>query len=103
MKLQNMRLYAECCEGVNKFWDEFEAIFNVTVYHHDPIKVLNKKDQKLKAKSWLTKVIINSITNKSVMIKFAIKDKQKKFSVSFKKYRNLLNTVIELAKRLYFK
>ena len=37
------------------------------------------------------------------MFKFAIKDKQKKFSVSFKKYRNLLNRVIELAKRLYFK
>ena len=37
------------------------------------------------------------------MIKFAIKDKQKKFSVSFKKYRNLLNRVVELAKLLYFK
>ena len=42
MKLQNMKLYAECCEGVNKCLDEFEAIFNGTVYHHAPIKVLNK-------------------------------------------------------------
>ena len=103
MKLQHMRLYAECCEGVNKCWDEFEAIFSGTVYHHAPIKVLNKKEQKLKAKPWLTKGIINSINNKNLMFKFAIKDKQKKISVSFKKYRNLLNRVIELAKRLYFK
>ena len=69
----------------------------------NPIKVLNKKVQKLKAKPWLTKGIIKSINNKNLMFKFAIKDKQKKFSVSFKKYRNLLNRVIELAKRLYFK
>ena len=50
MKLQNMRLYAECCEDVNKCWDEFEGIFGGVVYHHAPIKVLNKKEQKIKAK-----------------------------------------------------
>ena len=37
------------------------------------------------------------------MLKFAIKDKTKTFSVSFKKYWNLLNKVIECSKRLYFK
>ena len=36
------------------------------------------------------------------MFRFAIKDQQNKFSVSFKKYRNLLNQVVELAKRLYY-
>ena len=42
MKLQNMSLYAECSEGVNKCWDEFEAIFSRTVYNHASITVLNK-------------------------------------------------------------
>ena len=46
MKLQSMRFYAECCEGVNKWWNEFEAIFGGTLYHHAPIKVLNKKKNK---------------------------------------------------------
>ena len=46
MKLQNMSLYAECSEGVNKCWDEFGAVFSGTVYYHAPIKVLNKKEQK---------------------------------------------------------
>ena len=32
----------------------------------------------------------------------AIKDKTKKFSTTFKKYRNQLNRVIECFKRLYF-
>ena len=37
------------------------------------------------------------------MFIFSTKEKQKKFPVSHKKYRNLPNRVIELAKRLYFK
>ena len=32
MKLQNMRLYAKCPEGMNKCWNEFEDILYVTVY-----------------------------------------------------------------------
>ena len=45
LKLQNIKLYAECCEGVNKCLDEFEAIFNGSIHHHTPIKVLNKKNK----------------------------------------------------------
>ena len=37
------------------------------------------------------------------MFKFAIKDKTKKISVPFKKYRNILNRVIECSKKLYYK
>ena len=33
MKMQNMSLYAEISEGVNKCWDDFEAIFSGTVYY----------------------------------------------------------------------
>ena len=35
------------------------------------------------------------------MFKIAIKDKTKKLSVSFKKYQNALNRVIECSKRHY--
>ena len=43
MNLLSMRFYAEYCECVNKCWDEFEAIFSGTVYHHTSIKLLIKK------------------------------------------------------------
>ena len=46
MKLQSMRLYAECSEGVNNCWNELKSVFSETGYHHAPIKVLNKKEQK---------------------------------------------------------
>ena len=84
-------------------WSKFESVFSSTVFDHAPIKILSRKEQKLKAKPWITKGIINSIKNKNVMFKLAIKDKTTKFSVSFKKYRNLLNRVIECSKRFYFK
>ena len=75
----------------------------VAVFYHAPIKILNKKDQKLKAKPWISKGIIVSIKKKNLMFKSAIKDKTKKFSITFKKYRNILNRVIERSKILYFK
>ena len=73
-----MNLCAENCEDVNKCWDEFESIFSGTVFDHAPVKILSKKEQKLKAKPWITKGIIISINFKNSMIKFAIKDKTKK-------------------------
>ena len=39
MKLQNMRLYAECCEDVNKYWDEFESLSSCS---NQSIKKKNK-------------------------------------------------------------
>ena len=98
-----MSLYVKHCEDVNKCWNEFESIFSGTVFDHAPIKILSKKEQKLKAKPWITRGIIISINFKNLMFKFAIKDKTKKFSAHFRKYRNILNRVIECSKRLYYK
>ena len=103
MNLKKLRLSITNCEDVNVCWSKFESVFSRTVFDHAPIKILSRKEQKLKAKPWITKGIINSIKNKNVMFKLAIKDKTTKFSVSFKKYRNLLNRVIECSKRFYFK
>ena len=78
-------------------------MFGSTVFYHAPLRILNKKDQKLNAKPWITKRIIVLIKKKSIMFKSAIKDKTKKFSITFKKYRNILNRVIKRSKILYFK
>ena len=103
VKLRNMSLCVKHCEDVNKCWNEFESIFSGTVFDHAPIKILSKKEQKIKAKPWITRGIIISINFKNLMFKFAIKDKTKKFSAHFRKYRNILNRVIECSKRLYYK
>ena len=59
-------------EDINECWNEFESVFGSTVFYHAPIKILNKKDQKLKAKPWISKGIIVSIKKKNLMFKFAI-------------------------------
>ena len=38
-------------ENVNESWNEFERAFSSTVFFQAPIKILNKNDQKLKAKA----------------------------------------------------
>ena len=50
VKLRNMSLCDKRCEDINKCWDEFESIFSGTVFDHAPIKILTKKEQKIKAK-----------------------------------------------------
>ena len=59
-------------EDVNKCWNEFESSFSGTVFDHAQIKILSKKDQKLKAKLWITRGIIVSI-NLNLMFKFSTK------------------------------
>ena len=78
MKLRNMSLCAVNCEDVNKCKDEFESIFNGTVFDHAPVKISSKEEEKQKAKPWITKDIVISINFKNLMFKFAIKGKTKK-------------------------
>ena len=79
-----MSLCVKHCEDVNKCWNEFESIFSGTVFDHAPIKIQSKKEQKIKAKPWITRGIIISINFKNLMFKFAIKDKTKNFLLILK-------------------
>ena len=67
-----------------------------TVFFRAPIKILNKNDQKLKAKPWITKNIRVSI--KKIIFKSAIKDKTKKFSTTFKNIEINLKELLSVLK-----
>ncbi len=86
----------------NSIWNNFEKLFNETVYHHAPLKKLTRKEKRYIKKPWLTKGISKSIQTKNFMFQVCIKQKSNNFSKSFKKYRNLLTRVIALSKKLYF-
>ena len=86
----------------NNLWNEFEKIFNDTVYTHAPLKPITRKKKRMYNKPWLTRGILKSIQTKNIMFKFALNNKSEKFSRCFKKYRNLLTRVKGLSKRLYY-
>lgn len=87
----------------NNLWNNFEQIFNDTVYSHAPIRKVTRKERKFNNKPWLTKGIIKSINTKNMMFKLAVSNKSQKFSSIFKKYRNLLTRVQNLSKKLFYK
>ena len=64
---------------------------------------MSRKQSKFYTKPWITQGIRKSIKTKNKLFKKLIKDKQTKFSIYFKTYRNLLNKVKKHSKHLYFK
>ena len=67
--------------------------FSWTVFDYAQVKILSKKEQKLKAKPWIAKGIIISINFKKFIFKFSIKKKNKIKTVSFKNYGKMLSRV----------
>ena len=92
-------------ENVNNLdtqWNEFESIFNKTVFLHAPLRPMTRREKRIKAKPWLTKGILKSINTKSKLYKIEIKNKSNQLSSYYKRYRNLLTRVKELSKKLFF-
>ena len=96
VKLNKLKMSFINRENVNECWNEFERAFSSTVFFRAPIKILNKNDQKLKAKPWITKNIRVSI--KKIIFKSAIKDKTKKFSTTFKNIEINLKELLSVLK-----
>ena len=61
----------------NNLWNEFEKIFNDTVYTHAPLKPITRKKKRMYNKPWLTRGILKSIQTKNIMFKFALNNKSK--------------------------
>ena len=57
--MRNISLCDEHCENIYKCWEEFESISSGTLFDHATIKILSKKEQKVKAKLLITKGISN--------------------------------------------
>ena len=88
---------------LDELWNEFESIFNNTVFLHAPLRQMTRKEKRLKAKPWLTKGILTSIRTKDKMFVKEIKNKNNKFSRHYKRYRSLLTRVKDLSKNFSIK
>ncbi len=85
-------------------WDAFENIFNNVLNEHAPLRPQSRKERKRHKKPWLTRGILKSIKTKQKLYNEVVNQKNSNITFSFyKKFRNKLTRVIELAKKTYFK
>ena len=93
-------------EDTNESFNSFLYNFNKLLDNHIPLKKISNKNFKLKFKPWITTGILKSLKkrrdfhNRFIRAK-NIENKQELYSC-FKKYRNMLVTLIRKSKENYF-
>ena len=98
----------ENASNCNMAYETFHSKFLQTLNKHAPIKYLNKKQTKSREKPWITFGILTSIKKKRSLFKIF---KNKKLNgkntdeifTQYKTHRNMLNSLIRLSKRNYYK
>ena len=86
-------------DAYNLFHEKYLSILNC----HAPYKFLNRKEQELEQKPWITKGILTSIRKKAKLYKSFKNTTNSGIFATFKYYRNLLNTLIRKGKKQYYR
>ena len=81
------------------FHKKFQAIVN----KHAPFQILTHKQFELECKPWITKGILTSTRIKSKLFKIFKKSKKLEDYSKFKKYRDLINSLLRKSKKQYYK
>ena len=96
------RLHAVTENNFNNKFEKFYSILKLTIENHAPLKILSRKQQRLKTKPRITKSLLISIKKKQKLHKthyiFELPSEKK----YYKLYSNTLNRAKNLAKRFYY-
>ena len=90
-------------ENINESYDFFHKNYQAVLNKHAPIKSLTKKQQDLERKPWVTNGILTSTKIKNQLYKKFKKSKLNSDYQKFKKYRNLINTLLRKSKKHFYK
>ena len=88
---------------VNALFNSFYSNLSNIVDKHVPLKKLQKKENKFMSKPWITPAIKVSIGIKNNLYKNYLKTRSLYFHSKFKFYRNKLNHLLRISKRMYYK
>ena len=92
-----------CDEGITLFLNKTEKILD----HMAPVRRVKQNKMKNSEKPWITASIIKSVHSKNKIHKQFLKEnnleRKKNLHTTFKRKRNILNSVIRDAKKLYYK
>ena len=91
-------------ENLTKSFNEFSKIFTTTYETNFPLlrqkHLKNNIDQ---GKSpWMTRCIIKSVMRKNKLYKSFLRNPSEKNKTKYKKYKNKLNHIIKMAKKIYY-
>ena len=102
-KISTFRKNRRMNRNGNSKFNAFLKIFKTAVNKYLPLRLCNDKDKKRRENPWMTNSIYNSIKTKNKL--YFIKQKYRSFvnENNYRKHRNLLNRVIKLAKKQYYK
>ena len=89
--------------STNDKYNIFHDHLLTTLNKHIPIKLLSKKELKLKLKPWLTSGILTSVKRKNYFYKKFVKSQNPFWYSKYKTYRDKLNHLIRTSKNTYYK
>ncbi|KAG1675725.1 hypothetical protein GQR58_014551 [Nymphon striatum] len=86
---------------LNIKYNVFQSQLITIINKHAPLKPKTKRQRKQLLKPWISNGILKSISSKNSLYKKFIKTKDNLWFQRYKTYRNKLNQVIRLSKKLY--
>ena len=87
---------------VNALFNSFYLKLSNIVDKHVPLKMMQKKEIKFMSKPWITPAIKISIDRKKKLYKKYLKTRSPYLHSKFKLYRNKLNHLLRISKRMYY-
>ena len=83
-------------------FDTFYNKISQLIDKHIPIKQISRNELKLRSKPWITSGIKKSISVKNKLYKKHLKTKSEHYHKKFKLYRNKINHLLKLSKKMYY-
>lgn len=95
-----------CCNDVNLAYNKFLSIYQNLIEKHMPLKKVRFNPKKHKINSWITKGLLTSIKTKDRLFnklkRTSSLDRYNILKEKYTNYRNKLNSLIRVAKKLYW-
>ena len=96
LSIQNWEQHTDTDEQYKYFLIKLEGCID----RHAPLKKLNKKEQKLQNKPWITPKIIKKIKHRNeIFSKMKLKPADAHLNTVYKKFRNEINRDLKLSKK----
>ena len=96
-RLQCLSLLSDPDTDLNNLMKIIQEVTSI----HAPLRRPSRKEMKAKSKPWLTKGLLKFVKTKNKMFQLCYKQHNIDLIMKYKKYRNKLTKLTQIAKRMY--